>query len=344
MDINELKMATTKLNLPIEFGFEKEFLLQAHSKKDDRVYNLNLAQEFLLFLMNTKLPHNHIIVEEYSQCLIEIISKPYHINEVFDGLKKINQLHLFVENKLQKFVKKTYPKLARYYRIALSDEGSSFSNQYLCSDLTILSDQKDGRNIVLPKYKKYIKQYKDITWSFNRISEKVIGTYNHINSFHITFHPTYSNQFSFKDYIKILRLTQTLISRYEKYDRGNKKLFRNGKMVHFKKNIRNIFLKKFLSVHTSKIGANFSIPNNSLNAINYFTTFTKRLLKTAKTKDIDTAYKKWSAFNMRPRVINNQIPGIEIRQFGSNFSRSKSAEKIISDLIKIDTMIQNKSI
>jgi|SRR6185369_7845423 len=341
MRIDELKTSLTTLDLPIEFGFEKEFLLQARSKTDGKIYNLNLAREFLLFLSKVRIPYGHSIVEEYSRCLVEVVSKPYRTDTVFDGLKKINQMHSFIESKLRSFVKRTYPRLTEYYDITLSDRGSSPANQYLCYDLEILSDQKYPADIVLPQYKKYIERYGDTSWRVGKVNEKIIGTYNHINSFHITFHPTYAAGFSFENYITTLSAVRNLILKYEKYDKGNKGLYRNGKKIKFEKNVRDLFLKKFLRLHAGECGMNFSIPDDPADAAAYFVAFTKKLTGIIGTLDIDRSYKNWSAYNMRPRVINNQIPGVEIRQFGSNFSRSKYATKLINEIIKIDSKLNH---
>lgn len=320
-------------NKKIEFGFEKEFLLQAINKKSGQILNLNLASNLL-----DNLPNNHesyIVVEEYSHCLVEVVSPPYSSETVFEGLNIINSYSSFLQEHLTALIEKNYPEIAKIYEVFIKDNGSSPSNLYLNGDLSIQSDQEEPVDLVLIKYKELVEKNKNLLWETGPIKEKIIGIYNHITSFHITMHPTYNYDNSLDIYLNALEKITELIKEYAKYDDGNKTIFRSEKTIMLNENLRDIFLKKFLPIFAPEEQAIFNIPSGNEKLL-YLEKLLKTLMKNYKTNTMDKAFKEWNAYNIRPRIINNVLPAMEIRKFGSSFSRSSKLIEFIQRIIDID--------
>ena len=341
MTLDKLKDIITTLDQPIEIGFEKEFVLLAKSKKGGEIYNLNLASELIESLINNILLHEYSIKPEYSKCLIEIISAPYQKDFVFEGLEKLNNTHHIITSDLKKLIKNKYPAINEQFEVYVDDNGSSQSCFYLNNNLTIQSDQENIKELVLIEYQSLVAQFKDLNTKIEGVSEPIIGLYNHINSFHITLHPTYKKGYLyFPSYIQAIIIIQDIVSRYRHYDNGNRQLYRNGLKIECSKNIRDIFYDIFLPKKYTDLPTQLSLPKEISEAKKVFFTLSKRILQYSNTDNIDEAYSCWSASNLRPRIITcGDIPAIEIRQFGSNFSKTKAVRKLLKEIINLDTQI-----
>lgn len=338
MKINDLQNLVALRDQPIKFGFEKEFVLQARSLKNSELYNLNLATELIESLTKKKLLDEYSVRPEYSKCLVEIVSKPYDSRQVFQELDNINNTQSVIETELKNLVRQKYPEIDERFEASVSDQGSSPSSQYLNPDLSIKSDQTDAIELVLPEYRKLVSSYKNIEIEVGGRSESAIGLYNHINSFHITFHPTYKKgATSFSNYIRAAQITQSLVSKYQVYDRGNNRLYRGNKYYHFHKNVRDVFFEIFLSEKFGSLPARLLLSKDVARAETEFIHLSKHLLKKSGTDHLDRAYSNWSAINIRPRVIENIIPALEIRQFGSNFSRTSEITQLLKEIIEYDS-------
>jgi len=337
MKLNDLQNLVTLIDRPIEFGFEKEFVLQARSVKNSDIYNLNLAAELIESLTKKKLLSDYSVRPEYSKCLIEIVSKPYDSRQILQELDNINNTQSIIETELKNLVKQNYPELDKHFKVSVSDNGSSPFSQYLNSDLSIQSDQTDAIELVLPEYREFVLNYKNLEIKVDGRFENAIGLYNHINSFHITFHPTYKKgSTSFPDYIRAAQITQSLVSKYQVYDRGNDRLYRDGKYCFLSGNVRDIFFGIFLQEKFGNLPVRLLLSKDISKAEKEFIYLSEQLLKKSGADDLDKAYGNWSAMNIRPRVVDDVIPALEIRQFGSNFSRTKEAKQLLNEIIEYD--------
>lgn len=328
--------ADTPLISPCEIGFEKELLIQASSKRDGAVFNLMLAEE----LITVATPHDPLftLVPEYSRCLVELVSHPFAAQNALPGLHSLNASVDSIDDALRSLVSKSYPLLAQEYDVFVSDDGSSQSNCYLNPDGTVLNDQEHAAELVLIESRNTVEKYKDMRWKVGAEDERMIGTYNHIQSFHITFHPTYvGDERPFTRYLKALSFAQAAAAEYEHFDNGNRSLVRTHGTFVTDENVRNLFLKKFVCKKEDPLSNALSIPTNEADAEEYFFTLTQKLLVRENTQDVDCAFKSWSSLNVRPRILGGLLLGIEIRQFGSSFSRTPYAYELVERMVKHDS-------
>lgn len=338
MKLNDLQSLITPKNRPIGFGFEKEFVLRAKSKKNANLYNLNLAAELIELLTKNASLREYSVRPEYSKCLVEIVSRPYDSNHVFQELDKINNTQSLIESELKRLVRHDYPDLDKKFEVSVSDFGSSPSCQYLNSDLSIQSDQIDFAELALPEYQHLVLNYKNIKMRVGDSFENAIGLYNHINSFHITFHPTYrKGELSFPNYIRAVRMVQELVSKFQVHDKGNNKLYRGNQYYRFQKNIRDVFFEIFLPEKFGGLPIRLSLSTKDSDAEKEFIALSEQLLKHSDTDSLDKAYSNWSAINVRPRIVEGNVPALEIRQFGSNFSKTIKMRGLLKEIIELDS-------
>lgn len=323
-----------------EFGTEKEVLLIAKDKNGN-VFN---------FLENKKLVNqlkkqNEIkkylssgwkIVPEYSKCLIEIISPVYKSHEIKQWKKDLKQILLTLETVVKN------SKLLNNFKIEVSDQGTSKVNKYIDSSGEIKTNKnlQDLQSIVLPNYKDLVYNNKNLRVKFeNYTYNKAIEVYNHLNSFHITFHPTYKYKKlaqNLNSYLQFLNKTSKIIQKYKQYDKGNNEIIRNNKKYKLSKNLRDIFLREYMKKN-SKLNNKFQNETYHISEDLFLQKINgiKNKFNIKDPKNLDKGFNSWPSLDFRPRLLKQEMFLIEIRAFGSNM-KLDTIEEIIKKLINID--------
>lgn len=317
-----------------EIGFEKEYVLRARSKETGALYNLNLAQELVATAAASVAPH--ALVEEYSRCLVEVVSKPYPLVAAQAGLRALSGTKDTLTNELQRLVRDTWPKLAERYDVFVEDDGCSPTNEYLDPDLRTFNDQEDPAVLVLPAHRPFVEAHREHVWQVGNAAERLIGTYGTVQSFHFTFHPSYDATGGYERYLEALSTVGAAVERYSFSDTGSRSLTRAGAAIEFDEPVRDAFLRTLLASRNIVQDGIYIKPELFIDTGSYFEGLTARLMSATGSESVDEAYKKWSALDMRPRIINDALPAIEVRRFSSGYSSSISAQNLIREIIESD--------
>lgn len=334
-----------------EFGIEQEMLLIAIRKKSKKLYNLNVAYlivaNFNFFTsrddkLKELFSSGWSISEEYSKCLLEIISPPYEKDLVDLLLEEIKYINKKLNKYLSEFLIEFYPKIHKSFYCKLVMNGTSETNLYIDEKLQEFDDVAFPECNVLSRNVDFVLKNKNVLVNMNGYVEPAIGIYNHLSSLHITFHPTYGNNKNnnIKKYLNFLSRLQQVIEIFKFLDNGNKRIIRDRKTIILKENLRDLFLKVLAEkIHkqpqTIKLtGISYIQKRASLS--NIISILEKNSHQ--KIDTIDQVFKSWNCAHFRPRIIDNKLPGFEIRSFGSNFSQ-KNIRLLLNYIISLDATI-----
>ncbi len=337
-----------------EFGIEQEMLLTAIRKKDKKHYNLNVAYlivaKFNFFTsrdgkLKKLFSSGWSISEEYSKCLLEIISPPYGKDSINLFMEEIDYIDKKLNEYLSEFLLEFYPQIYKSFYCKLVMNGTSETNMYVDENLQEFDDETFPECNVLSKNVDFVLKNKHILVNMNGYKEPAIGIYSHLSSLHITFHPTYDNDKNnnIKKYLNFLSHLPQVIEIFKFLDNGNKRVTRGRRTIVLKENLRDLFLKilaKKIYKQPQRIelvGTSYIQKRASLS--NIISILEKNSLQ--KVNTVDKIFKSWNCADFRPRVIGNKLPGFEIRYFGSNFSQ-KNIRLILDYLVSLDATYKFK--
>jgi len=316
-------------------GFEKEFSLRAKAKSDGTLYNLNLSVQLLAEVGTTLSPFS--LVEEYSRCLLEVVSSPVSIEKAFETLDSLNKTQLQLNVALNSLVKTKYPDLLQQYEVSVEDDGCSPTNLYLNPDLSIRNDQTNPEQLVLPAYIESVLEKNSLMWSpVPGLYERMIGIYNGIQSFHFTYNPRYDGTNDYITYLSALARCAKLVEHFSPTDTGNKLLMRSNTVLELPTLARSIFLRELLSANHTVAQGIFIQSELFSNPDMYLERITKALTTTVGNFPLDTVFKQWPSFDMRPRIIDGTLPVMEVRRFGSSFSKTEEMKELLGFLFEPD--------
>lgn len=328
MIFDEILSLRPERSRPAEIGFEKEYRLEAISRADDSRYNLEAAPA-LLRALSGSLDHAQA-VEEYSRCLIEIVTPPVAAEEVWVTLETLNRTAPNIEDTLRKTIYSSAPKLAQEYGLRIADDGSASSALYLDLDGAIRSQLTDAAALVLPPYERFVEARQALSWTVGGRTELCIGMYATINSFHITLHPTYAAERPYREaYIDCLERTIQALVRLEGSTCDNRILERDWGTVDLGRSVRDAFLE---CLAASAPFAGRFIAGASRLAVGERLEEVTEGLTTAGTSP-DEGLRSWNTLDLRPRVLPDGMPLIEVRRFPSCFSRQPEVVVLLSKIL-----------
>lgn len=335
----------------LEFGIEQEMLLTAIRKKDKKPYNLNVAYlivaKFNFFTsrdgkLKKLFSSGWHISEEYSKCLLEIISPPYKKDSINLLLEEVDYIDKKLNEYLSDFLIEFYPQIYKSFCCKFIMNGTSETAMYIDENLQEFDDGKFPECNVLSKNVDFVLKNKHILVDMNGYREPAIGIYSHLSSLHITFHPTYGNDKNnnIKKYLNFLSHLPQVIEIFKFLDNGNKRVIRDRRIIVLRENLRDLFLRVLAEkIHKQPqrmelTGTSYIQKRASLS--NIISILEKN--SPQKINTVDQVFKSWKCADFRPRVIDNKLPGFEIRSFGSNFSK-KNIKLILEYIVSLDVTI-----
>jgi len=326
-----------------EAGFEREWLLGAVEKETGKLFNCNLAEYVLsdqgFFWQKQRTQQlwreGWRLAEEYSKCLIEIVSPPFEEENSISALDELNEADSAIRELFPVFVEKRFPKLNERFNVFAWQPGASPTNQYIDENECKLSDPEDTSKIILPKYRRYLEFDSKVKIREGDWVEQGIGIYNHINSFNITVHPTYSGETE-KDkrtFIRFLRYCTEVFDEFKKEDNGTKHVIRAGQKYYTEKNVRDVFLESAFP-HFNHPWTSLELKLEGNNEEEWTAELSKNVNQLKDSKRIDESLRRWYVLNVRPRVIAG-ILCVEFKGYGANFPIS-AAKKLVEQLYEWD--------
>lgn len=327
-----------------EVGIERELVFMAKGRGGE-VYNFNISPQVCEFLNGPDFQDGELkalfqqgwqVKPEYSKALIEIVSPPQKRSQVAGISVGANQIRRFLNKLVFQLAKDWYPHLSDF-RFFTQSRGTSSTDQYLTPEGSIHSDPENILENVLESYLNFVRQMADFKMSIAGYTETNIGIYNHLNSTHITFHPEYTHDpVSNSDkYFRFLMELNHLLHLFKPCDQGNRRLKREGKIYETDGNLRDLFLAALNGyLYHGFIDSEYRAQSTSHEAeVDNLETYLEQLrclpgVESSPETSPDALFKKWNSLNFRPRFINDAIPAIEIRAFGSSIFLDK-----IQDLI-----------
>lgn len=334
-----------------EAGIERELVFMAREGNGE-VYNFNISPQVYAHLHSPELKDDGlraifqqgwIVEQEYSKALIEIISPPKRRGQLPELTAGALYIRRRINRLVSQIVEDRYPHLYDF-RFFTQSRGTSPTDKYLTPEGSIISDQESFLDNILEETVDFVRHFTGFEMEIAGHTETNIGIYNHLNSTHITFHPEYTkDQDVNRDkYFRQLMRLNNIVLLFRAIDQGNRQILREGKVYEADKNIRDLFLialYRYLydgHIDTEYIAQSASVEAEVDNLENYHERI-KELPEAKGASDIgiDETFRSWDSLNLRPRFINDKLPVIEIRAFGSSIGLAR-VQQLIQSLAILD--------
>lgn len=314
-------------------GYEKEFIIVATDSNGVSYNVLDLGSELMRESNGLTKEYGFDLRNEYSRCLMEIVTPPYKKEDAQRKLRDLNKYYLEL-NSILTTIKANFPKLA-HFKLELFDSGGSHTRNYVTINGNIIFHDDVGEELVEQRYEKFVRDNlsKKFKLTSSHEDSKLINYYSHINSFHITFNPTYCGQSNFQRFFKSYNDALRLVDEYKNMDVSNR-IVMLEKEITIDSNLRDLFFDQFFKKIHPRLPSKCRQSQSNDSFILELETTVNTLSKEGMLPESIDMFSTWPSLNIRPRITKNGTFLAEIRAFSSSFSHQ--AEDFIKKITELD--------